>query len=109
MNNPNSKNISVAINPTSTLEIRKKHPGGRPVIYDYNKILKPILPLIPALVANGMTQYKLAEHLGISDDVISDWKLKYPEFNEAIKKAKTCVMTRSKRPCITQLSSPKTL
>jgi hypothetical protein len=64
-------------------EKKEKHAGGRPTKYDPS-----VLPWIEKLCKLGATDVELAEFLEVNPDTIHEWKKKYPEFSESIKKGK---------------------
>ena len=62
----------------------KKDKGGRPTAYksDYPKIAEELCE------KKGYTNENLAAHFKVAVDTIYEWKKKYSEFSEAIKKGK---------------------
>jgi transcriptional regulator with XRE-family HTH domain len=61
-----------------------KHPGGRPP--KYNSQFHPLIAA--SLKQNGLTEQESADRMGIAMSTFSLWKIKYPEFSEAIKNVK---------------------
>ena len=58
----------------------------------YQRWLEPDgLLLLEGWVRDGLTDEQLAEKIGISATTLYDWKNKFPEFSEAIKKGKEIV------------------
>jgi hypothetical protein len=67
-----------------------KHAGGRPTKYD--KRFHPLLA--QSLGQNGKTDEEIAGALNIAVSTLNDWKHKYPEFSESLKKGKTELVGR---------------
>ena len=59
-------------------------PGGRPL--EYNPETHPAIA--ENLSNEGCTQSEIAEKIGVHPATITDWKHKYPEFSEALKRGK---------------------
>ena len=58
----------------------------------YQRWLEPDgLLLLEGWARDGLTDEQLAEKMGISATTLYDWKNKFPEFSEAIKKGKEIV------------------
>lgn len=62
---------------------KKKHAGGRPP-----KTTKIDLDRVKKLAATGMSDEMLAVALDIAPSTLYDYKLKWPEFSEALKSGK---------------------
>ncbi len=58
-------------------------PGGRPSKYDEAFVLKA-----EELARLGATDVEMAEYFHVAPSTFADWKVKYPEFSEAIKAGK---------------------
>nr|DAR05296.1 MAG TPA: terminase small subunit [Caudoviricetes sp.] len=68
--------------------------GGEPIVAKgkYQRWLEPDgLLLLEGWARDGLTDEQLAEKIGISATTLYDWKNKFPEFSEAIKKGKEIV------------------
>lgn len=65
------------------MEEKKKHAGGRP-----SKIDKIDLTQVEHLATKGYTDKKLADIFCVTEQTINNWKIKYPEFFESLKKGK---------------------
>lgn len=62
---------------------KKKHPGGRPSKY------KPEYCLVVKYMAiQGLTDVQMAKELKVSEKSFNEWKKKYPEFLQSLKKGK---------------------
>ena len=53
--------------------------------------LKDKLILIQGMARNGLTQQQIADNLGINVDTLIEYKKKYTDFSEALKKGKEVV------------------
>lgn len=62
----------------------RKHPGGRPTLY--NKKLHPMLGKL--LAEQGMTDEQISSELGVSTQTYYNWQNKYREFLESIRDGK---------------------
>lgn len=74
---------TTAKNKTKQEKPKEKQSVGRPTSYskDYNeKVFK--------LCLLGATDKDIADFFGIVESTLNEWKLKYPEFSESIKKGK---------------------
>lgn len=61
----------------------KKHPGGRPTKY------KPELCLTVEYMARaGLIDAEISRAIGVSESTLNDWKNKYPEFLESLKRGR---------------------
>lgn len=65
---------------------KKEQKRGRKSKYDTH--VKPYLNRIPKWRRNGMTEAQIAKKLGIAMSSFSLYKLKHPEFSEALKNSK---------------------
>lgn len=54
----------------------------------YEEYVKPYLEQIATWKKNGATDEQIAKQLGISKDTFIEYKKKYPEFSDALKKSK---------------------
>lgn len=60
----------------------------------YHKWLEPDnLTLLRKWARNGLTDQQIAENIGISTVTLYDWKKKYPNFSNALKKGKDVIDT----------------
>lgn len=62
---------------------------GRPKKYFSN--IRPYLDKIPEMALN-MTERQIAEELGVGYTAFNDYKRKYPELNEALKKGRKALV-----------------
>ncbi len=58
-------------------------PGGRPSKYSEDYVAKA-----EELARLGATDVEMADYFGVANSTFSDWKVKFPEFSEAIKAGK---------------------
>ena len=68
--------------------------GRRPIVAKgkYHKWLEPEnLLLLEAWARNGLTDEQIAENMGIRGSTFYDWKNKYSEISEALKKGKEVI------------------
>lgn len=68
--------------------------GGEPIVAKgkYRRWLEPDgLLLLEGWARDGLTDEQLAEKMGITPATLYDWKNKYPEISEALKKGKEVV------------------
>lgn len=66
-----------------------KRKGGRPSKYETE--WKDKLPVIQGWARDGLVDEQIASNMGISTSTLYDWKKKYLEFSEALKKGKEVV------------------
>ena len=66
-----------------------KRKGGRPSKYEAE--WKDKLPVIQGWARDGLVDEQIASNMGISTSTLYDWKKKYLEFSEALKKGKEVV------------------
>jgi len=62
---------------------KKANKGGRPSKYDDVN-----LDQVKSWAKEGLTDYEISRRLGIGTTTLYDWKNKFPEFSEALKRAK---------------------
>lgn len=65
---------------------KKTSARGRKCLYD--ELVKPRLEWINEQVRNGIAEKAIAAELGITEVTLNNYKKKYPEFAEALKKGK---------------------
>ena len=65
------------------LKNKGKHPGGRPTKYKNIDLLK-----IEELARKGCTDEELAKVIGVHVATLYEYKKRFPEFDEAIKKVR---------------------
>ena len=68
--------------------------GGEPIVAKgkYQRWLEPDgLLLLEGWARDGLTDEQLAEKIGITATTLYDWKNKFPEISEALKKGKEVV------------------
>lgn len=68
---------------------KKKSMGGRPSKYEAE--WKDKLPVIQGWARDGLVDEQIARNLGIHPSTLYEWKKRYPEFAEALKKGKEVV------------------
>ena len=66
---------------------KKKGVGGRPGLYK-EWLKEEKLILLQGWARDGLKEKDIAAKIGIRDTTFCDWKAKYPEFNEALKKGR---------------------
>jgi hypothetical protein len=64
--------------------VKEKKPAGRHTIY--NAEFHPLL--VESMARNGLTDIQMSKKLKISERTLNNWKEKYPEFMQSIKKGK---------------------
>lgn len=64
-------------------------PGGRPNLY--LEEVKDKLILVQGWARDGLINEQIANNLGISTKTLYEWKNKYSEFSEALKKGKKII------------------
>lgn len=64
----------------------EKSNRGRKCLYD--ELVKPRLEWVKEQVRNGITEKAIAEALGITEQTLTNYKHKYPEFAELLSKDK---------------------
>ncbi len=69
--------------------MKKKRKGGRPSKYETQ--WKDKLPVIQGWARDGLVDEQIAKNLGIHPSTLYEWKKRYPEFAEALKKGKEVV------------------
>lgn len=69
-----------------TADKTTKKPRGRKSLYD--SLVKPRLKWINEQVRNGIAEKAIAKELGITEQTLTNYKNKYPEFKEALSKGK---------------------
>lgn len=82
--------------PSESIDIIKKHPGGRPTKYEGQETIDQIDKIISMLDDKpqrflefcGVDQ--VAHYLHVNTDTIYEWRNVHPEFSVAIKKWETC-------------------
>lgn len=67
---------------------KSKKPSGRGRKCKYDEAVKPHLEWINAQIRNGVTEKAIAAELGITEQTLENYKKKYPELAEALKKGK---------------------
>lgn len=63
---------------------RVKKKMGRPTKYNVN--YHPLL--VESLARNGFTDKEISEKIGISEKTLNNWKNKYPDFLQSLKRGK---------------------
>jgi hypothetical protein len=63
--------------------------GGRPGKYDTH--VKPKMTLIEAWARDGLTDDQIAHNLGVNRTTFIDYKKKYPDLSDALKRGKEVV------------------
>lgn len=66
-----------------------KKKGGRPSKYETE--WKDKLPVIQGWARDGLVDEQIAKNMGISKSTLYEWKKRYPEFADALKKGKEVV------------------
>uniref|UniRef100_A0A6M3LPK8 Putative DNA binding, helix-turn-helix domain containing protein n=1 Tax=viral metagenome TaxID=1070528 RepID=A0A6M3LPK8_9ZZZZ len=66
-----------------TKRVENPKPGGRPS--KFKAVFETHRDKIKILTENGLTDKQISEIFGITQQTYCNWKLKYPEFFEAIK------------------------
>jgi hypothetical protein len=56
---------------------------GQPTKYD-----PELIPIVQALVARGLTNYEIADVLGITEKTMCNWRIRHEEFAVALKRSK---------------------
>ena len=65
----------------------------------YQKWLEPEgLLLIEGWARDGLTDEQISENMEISASTLYEWKKKYSEISEVLKKEKSSLITKSKMP-----------
>lgn len=54
----------------------------------YESNVQPKLQLVKEWAQNGLTEKQIAKNLGISRDTLNEYKKKYPDFSDLLKKGK---------------------
>lgn len=67
---------------------------------EYDKKVKPKMAEIIELISKGQPEYKIAESVGVATSTWCDYKLKYPELTEAIKKGLELQLAKVKESLI---------
>lgn len=62
----------------------KKNKGGRPSLYRGEETIAEVT----AMILLGFTHEQIAEDLGVNVSTLYDWKAEYPEFSEALSRAR---------------------
>jgi hypothetical protein len=69
--------------------VKEKKPKGRKSLYRPEFIRDAY-----ELALLGLTDAQIASHIGVSESLLNEWKTKYPEFFETLKKGKTMADSR---------------
>lgn len=71
----------------------KKNKGGR--LSKYESEWKDKLIVIEGWAKDGLTDEQIAKNMGISTSTLYEWKKKYSEFSESLKKGERSSRSRS--------------